>query len=153
MYVTGKHPSPRFPWQPRIFTLLPQPRCCRQWHMSQGPSHSEARRQPVYLQGLDMYGIQQYKHNLDTTVVMGEVNQHWTKLQSHSLVGISVMQTLRLSNLVLFPQSGKYQVNPWPSDAILRHRTGSTFVQVMAWCLMAPSHYLNQCRLTISKVL
>ena len=28
---------------------------------------------------------------------------------------------------------------------IWHHRTGSTLVQVMAWCLTAPSHNLNQC--------
>ena len=39
-----------------------------------------------------------------------------------------------------------------PSDAICRHRSGSTLVQVMACYLTAPSHYLNQCWLTISKV-
>ena len=33
----------------------------------------------------------------------------------------------------------------WPSDAILRHRSGSTLVQIMACCLTAPSHYLNLC--------
>ena len=41
----------------------------------------------------------------------------------------------------------------WPSDAIWPHRSGSTLAQVMAWCLMAPSHYLNQCWFTISEVL
>ena len=39
----------------------------------------------------------------------------------------------------------------WPSDATGRHRTGSTLAQVMACCLTAPSHYLNQCWLIISK--
>ena len=39
-----------------------------------------------------------------------------------------------------------------PSDTIYRQRTGSTLVQVMACCLMAPSHYLNQCWFIISKV-
>ena len=39
-----------------------------------------------------------------------------------------------------------------PGDAIWRHRSGSTLAQVMAWCLAAPSHYLNQCWLIISKV-
>ena len=39
-----------------------------------------------------------------------------------------------------------------PSDAIWRQRTGSTLAQVMACCLMATSHYLNQCWLIISKV-
>ena len=32
-------------------------------------------------------------------------------------------------------------------------RSGSTLAQVMACCLMAPSHYLNQCWLMISDVL
>ena len=40
----------------------------------------------------------------------------------------------------------------WPSDTIWRHRSGSTLAQVMACCLTAPSHYLNQCWPIISKV-
>ena len=40
-----------------------------------------------------------------------------------------------------------------PSDAIWRWRSWSILVQVMACCLRAPSHYLNQCWLIISKVL
>ena len=38
----------------------------------------------------------------------------------------------------------------WPSDAIWRHISGSTLIQVMACCLTAPSHYLNQCWVIIS---
>ena len=41
----------------------------------------------------------------------------------------------------------------WPSDAIWRQRFGSPLAQVMACCLTAPSHYLNQCWLMISEVL
>ena len=44
-------------------------------------------------------------------------------------------------------------VSDLPSDAIWRHRSGSTLAQVMACCLTAPSHYLNQCWLIISEVL
>ena len=40
----------------------------------------------------------------------------------------------------------------WPSDAIWRHRSGSTLAQVMACYLMAWSHYLNQYWLIISKL-
>ena len=40
----------------------------------------------------------------------------------------------------------------WPSDAIWRYRSGSTLAQVIACCLTAPSHYLNQCWLIINKV-
>ena len=37
----------------------------------------------------------------------------------------------------------------WPSDTIWRHRSGSALAQVTACCLMAPSHYLNQCWLSM----
>ena len=40
----------------------------------------------------------------------------------------------------------------WPSGAIWHHRSWSTLVQVVACCLMAPSHYLNQCWLSTSDV-
>ena len=40
----------------------------------------------------------------------------------------------------------------WPGDAIWQHTAGSTLAQVMACCLMAPSHYLNQCWLVITKI-
>ena len=39
-----------------------------------------------------------------------------------------------------------------PSDVIWWQRSGSTLAQVMACGLTAPSHYLNQCWLIISKV-
>ena len=38
----------------------------------------------------------------------------------------------------------------WPSDVIWGHRYWSILAQVMACCLTAPSHYLNQCWLIIS---
>ena len=38
----------------------------------------------------------------------------------------------------------------WPSDAICR--SCSTLAWVKAWCLTAPSHYLNLCRLIINEV-
>ena len=37
-------------------------------------------------------------------------------------------------------------------DAIWHQGSRSTLVQVMACCLTAPSHYLNHCWLTVSKV-
>ena len=36
-----------------------------------------------------------------------------------------------------------------PSDAIWQQRSRSTLAQVMACCLMAPSHYMKQCLLII----
>ena len=50
-------------------------------------------------------------------------------------------------------QEGSPLNSLWPCYAIWRHRSGSTLAQVMAWCPMAPSHYLNQCWIMISEVL
>ena len=47
---------------------------------------------------------------------------------------------------------GKWVNSLGLSDAIWQQKTGSTLAQVMASCLTAPSHYLNQCWLMISKV-
>ena len=47
-----------------------------------------------------------------------------------------------------------YAGNPlWTSDTIWQQSTGSTLAQVMACCVMASSHYLNQCWLAINKAL
>ena len=40
----------------------------------------------------------------------------------------------------------------WSSDTTWWHRNSSTLGQVMACCLMAPSHYMNQCWIIISVV-
>ena len=40
----------------------------------------------------------------------------------------------------------------WPSETIWQQRSWSALAQVMAWCLMEPSHYLNQCWLIISTI-
>ena len=40
----------------------------------------------------------------------------------------------------------------WPNDAIWQQRSGSTLARVMPCCLTAPTHYLNQCWFTISKI-
>ena len=48
---------------------------------------------------------------------------------------------------------GQVVVNPlWPSGAIWRHKCESTLAQVMACCLAASSHYLNQCYFITNKV-
>ena len=43
-------------------------------------------------------------------------------------------------------------VNIGSGYLIWHHGYGSTLAQVMAWCLSAPNHYLNQCWLTIKGV-
>ena len=69
-----------------------------------------------------------------------------------------VMTWLKCTIIILMQLCIYYDIwqwfNPlWPSDAIWRRISWSTLVQVMAWCLMAPSHCLNQCWLVINDVL
>ena len=67
----------------------------------------------------------------------------------HKLLTAQLTQVSTLCPLVYCSK----EVNPlWPSDAIWQRRSGSTLAQVMACCLTAPSHYLNQCWLIISEV-
>ena len=70
---------------------------------------------------------------------------------------LSIYEVLWLSHEGKFHRNCSYQSmklfdSLWPSDTIWRHKSWSTLAQVMAWYLMAPSHYLNQCWLIISKV-
>ena len=58
---------------------------------------------------------------------------------------------LCLSNIINL-LCGKSFNSQWPSNAICWHRSWSTLAQVMACCMMAPSHYLNQCWLIIKAV-
>ena len=41
----------------------------------------------------------------------------------------------------------------WPTDTTWQHRIESILAQVMACCLTAPSHFLNQCWVLISEIL
>ena len=63
---------------------------------------------------------------------------------AHSIKKINVLKQTTYDVKVFNPLG--------PSDAIWRHKSGSTLAQVMTCCLTAPSHYLNQCWLIISKV-
>ena len=74
-------------------------------------------------------------------------HDHW-----HSLT----LATFNLSGwesefLVLSTLFSKVINSLWPNDAIWRYRSRSTLAHVMACCLTAPSHYLNQCWLILSK--
>ena len=57
---------------------------------------------------------------------------HETRWIINYVSGIFVMATVNLQR---------------PGDTYMSQWIGSSLVQVMAWCLMAPSHYLNQWRL------
>ena len=64
-------------------------------------------------------------------------------------VWITIEKHSHLGSLGLWSQLNSLR----PSDAIWLHRSGSILAQVMACCLMAPSHCLNQFWLMITEVL
>ena len=68
-----------------------------------------------------------------------------TKIQANTAKMIWRLCEIHCWMLISFNSLG-------PSDAIWRQRSGSTLGQVMACCQTAPSHYLNQCWVIISKV-
>ena len=57
-----------------------------------------------------------------------------------------------ISFTALCPYQNRFVNSLGSNDAIWRQGSGSTLAQVMALCLTAPSHYLNQCWLIIRKV-
>ena len=69
------------------------------------------------------------------------------------LRGPGAIQSIKVgSQITLTSNSEAAKLNSlWPCDVIWRKGSRSTMAQVMACCLTAPSHYLNQCWL-ISKV-
>ena len=74
----------------------------------------------------------------------------WNICLSLSKWGSLIWMQLHIDVINLSPEAGPHwhhlYIN-WlrPSDAKWLHRSGSTLVQVLAFCLMAPSHYLKQC--------
>ena len=92
-------------------------------------------------------------------------NRHHTQIHTHTLSPRPDLHLTPLAVLQFSSVSNEYcndfwRPKPWdlcfnslwPGDTIWRQRSGSPLAQVMACCLTAPSHYLNQCWLTISKV-
>ena len=81
----------------------------------------------------------------------GITRPQWVNYVCH----LSVEEWYKLQLYLTFLEiNSSTRFNPLkPSDAIWRHRSGSTLAQVMACCRTAPSHYLNQCWLIINGVL
>ena len=86
-------------------------------------------------------------------VLLSPVLRRTYKHHPVTFVLVCALEVGDVSTCSLHLQCNKDSLNSLrPSDAIWRHRSWSTLAQVMACCLTAPSHYLNQCWLIISKV-
>ena len=109
--------------------------------------------------------IQIYLHEVvcickfDTMIKLGIIILmrilHWRSIMPKILT-ICIFWKVQIDGLMQWLQASIAKAtwvhSLWPSDTIWRHRIGSTLAQVMVCCLMAPSHYLNQCWLIILKV-
>ena len=71
------------------------------------------------------------------------------KYLSHQLLKLA---SNYLSEITFKSPRGQWINSLGPNDTKWWQRSGSTLAQVMAWCLTAPSHYLNQYWLIIRKV-
>ena len=83
------------------------------------------------------------------------VSQHWIRqwfgvILHKAITWPKVDWDLPMPYVITDPQ---WVISLWPSDVIWWQGSRSTLAQVMACCLMATSHYLNQCWLIISEVL
>ena len=77
--------------------------------------------------------------------------------KTHGPVNLLYIPVIMSKIRKIKPNSGSVHQKPKSfhseCDAKWQHRTGLTLVQVMAYSLMAPSHYLNQCWFIIKGVL
>ena len=64
----------------------------------------------------------------------------------------NVFDTHKINAVIYNVKTLKGPHSLWSSDAIRQHRSRSTLAQVMACCLVTPSHYLNQCWLLINEL-
>ena len=97
------------------------------------------------------YGLMYLGHNILIQIMACRLPHIW-RLSTGT--GSSGWEGIRLVVSAIATRWHPYRsINSlWSSDTIWRQRSGSTLAQVMACCLTAPSHYLNQCWLIISEV-
>ena len=76
--------------------------------------------------------------NINTTSLIWRLSSKWPQIYIANYCVLSIV------NIV---------ISLWPNDTIWRHRFLSILAQIMACCLTAPSHYLNQCWFIISNLL
>ena len=103
---------------------------------------------PIYYQEVVLWNIcRSDSTEHDEYGSSSDMNMCWNLIKNSECI----VNNSRPGNALRHWWTGSLLINSfWPCDAIWRHRSGLTLSQVMACCLMAPSHYLNQCWLNIS---
>ena len=135
---------------------------------SGSPEHLQTSGQFLYilvwiLYAFDRHEVKMSCYKIQPAKTLHLVTQIWVNIGSGN--GLLPDSTKPLSEpdwLIIIWINGdqvRYGITraPWvnslcPRDTIWWHKSGSTLAQIMACCLMAPSHYLNQCWLIRSNV-
>ena len=104
--------------------MFSPPEMCEAAQILIFPSKSE--RQHVYY--VNSFPTENEKLYIDSCFHLPAPSHFWEMLKNENMFYVSWNKSCTAVN----------------SDAIWRHRSESTLAQVMAWCLTAPSHYLNQ---------
>ena len=100
-----------------------------------------------------LVGSQPISHNVICFFVAGEAKSNII-ISNRTATQASIILLLDIASLTFLSLSiitnTTVEVSDshgilWPSDTIWGQRSRSTLAQVMACCLTAPSHHLNQC--------
>ena len=96
---------------------------------------------------LNLYSsADQRKHQSSASLAFVRGIHRWWVNSSHK--GPAMRKMFPFDDIIMITEHLQWVNSLWPSDALRWHKFGSALAQVMACCLMAPRHNLNQCWLT-----
>ena len=121
----------------------------------------------AYMDYIELWGYRSFKHEEKSILTkFSSLTATITKLSRKEVSYMTTFGEARDGNFVkmviitvsvspFLPRSNGVDIieSLCPSVVIWRQGSRSTLAQVMAWCLTAPSHYLNQFWLMIGEVL
>ena len=135
------------------------------WLRCHNPSFSELGqvRTHVDMFCIEVVGLDNHLHQFTSIAHFCTVS-HWKGIHLYFylvkiqifyymiiIISWSCLKNIVLKMSAILPQS-QHVNSLWSSDAIRRQKSVLALAQILARCLAAPSHYLNQCRMVISGV-
>ena len=128
--------------------LIPLPHCQALWFILY--FYKVLQRASITTSSITMWYWIWHNNDNSTTNIKLWTSKRWPLSCCCKLFGVFLWYFCE--NLLHYTVTLYYVNSLWPSDAIWWLGSGSTLAQVMSCCLVAPSHYLNQYWLIITKV-
>ena len=97
--------------------------------------------------------ISSFVYCMKTVLINNTFTLHWTWYNETVIVITKYYFLYETHPLVLIQRFNLPYIPLWPSVIISWHRSESTLAKVIACCLTAPSHYLNQCWILNNEIL